>query len=283
MADLAAVEEVRRILENPATSAGLDLRQRQYGEHLLAVVLMEQALIHEHLDDGPGGLVRYGRAVELLEPLVKIRPELAKDLAAAWMHKGNALRSLGRLAEAIEAHERAIGIHEPLAKTRPELANDLAAAWMNKGNALDSLGRLAEAIEAYAQAIRIYEMMVPVRREHGLDLAKCYFNKGGTLLNAGRIEAARGTCEQAIALCLGLEKDDSRPLLKSILHSSRQLKLQIEQMASQMPRILPTGNPTMALLEQRRNIEYQQALAAWQALPLLKRWRTRKPQPPAQM
>ena len=202
------------------------------------------------------------------------------------MNKGSALlgqaRQGGALAGAqfVEGFGRDIGIsvsYEEMVKSSPEFANMLA------GFTLKSQGTAAESIEAYDQAIRIYEVLVPVRRELGLDLANCYFNKGLALLTADQIEAASGTCEQAIALCVAFEKYDSRAELKSLLHESRQLRLQIEQEASQRPRVYPTEGPTVAQLAQRQNIEYQQALAAWQALPLLKRWRTKKPKPPAEV
>jgi hypothetical protein len=47
--------------------------------------------------------------------------------------------------------------------------------------------------------------------------------------------------------------------------------------AVDIPTPHPNADPNQA---SRMNIEYQQALAAWHALPWLKRVRTRKPEPP---
>ena len=82
----------------------------------------------------------YDKAIAILEDLVieQKRDELANDLAAAYMNKGVAFTSLGRLNEAIDEYDKAIAIREDLVfeQNRDELANDLAMAYMNKGTAL---------------------------------------------------------------------------------------------------------------------------------------------------
>jgi tetratricopeptide (TPR) repeat protein len=70
------------------------------------------------------------------------RRELAPNLAAALMNKGNALQSLGQLREAIASHDAALELYQLLVEEqgRTELAPGLAKALLNKGLALQRLG-----------------------------------------------------------------------------------------------------------------------------------------------
>ena len=110
----------------------LGTRTRQDLEYRFAATLMNQALIHEQLDDTFGQLAHYERAIHLLRPLAKARGEsqpalrlkLANGLASAYTNNGTALARQGKLSEAIAMYDRAIEIREALAATHPELADD---------------------------------------------------------------------------------------------------------------------------------------------------------------
>ncbi len=141
---------------------------------------------------------------KLLEYLVysKGRPELANDLAAAYLNKGVALYSLGKLNEAILEYEKAIGIREKLVQQgRGELANELAKAYLNKGVALQGLGKLNEAILEYEKAIAILAPLVQQGRgELANDLAAAYLNKGVALYSLEKPNEAILEYEKAIGI-----------------------------------------------------------------------------------
>ena len=127
----------------------------------------------------------------------------------AYMNKGVALDSLGRLNEAVAEYDKAIAIREDLVfeQKRDELANDLAMAYMNKGVALDSLGRLNEAVAEYDKAIAILEDLVNEQKRDELanDLAMAYMNKGIALNSLGRLNEAVAEydkCEKVRQACL---------------------------------------------------------------------------------
>ena len=132
VADLAAYEEAQRAVEHRLAQVnyahaelevveGRELalsNTAQSGWELLARVLMEKALIHEQVDDTPGELRQYERAVAIYEQLVKARPTLASELALASMNKGTALLGQGKIAEATASYDRATAMHHAL-RLRP--------------------------------------------------------------------------------------------------------------------------------------------------------------------
>ncbi|HSK72410.1 MAG TPA: tetratricopeptide repeat protein, partial [Pyrinomonadaceae bacterium] len=123
-------------------------------------------------------------------------------IATAYLNKGNALWSLGRLNEAIDEYNKAIEIREKLVEAgRTELSSDLAMAYMNKGTALDSLGRSNEAINEYDKAIEIYEKLVAAgRTELSSNLAAAYMNKGVAFEGKNNSAEAVAIFGQAIEL-----------------------------------------------------------------------------------
>ncbi len=125
------------------------------------------------------GRSRYRAVLDLMEnvigilrPLVEAgRTELANDLAAALMNKGNAQQGLGELRAAIQSYDEAIGILRPLVEAgRTELANDLAAALMNKGNVLAQEDRWQEAIDCYDKGIALWQAQIEAGRTHFLPM-----------------------------------------------------------------------------------------------------------------
>jgi tetratricopeptide (TPR) repeat protein len=146
------------------------------------------------------------RAERLAKHLVEVEGgvELANDLAAALMNKGNALLLLGHHKEAIDCYDEAIEIRRRLVEVegRVELENDLASALMNKGNALSYLGHPKEAIDCYEEAIGIYRRLVEVegRVELENDLAGALMNKGVALSDLGRLSEALQCYDEGIGL-----------------------------------------------------------------------------------
>jgi tetratricopeptide (TPR) repeat protein len=163
------------------------------------------------------------RAERLARHLVEVegRVELENDLAGALVNKGNALRYLGRLEEAIDYYDEAIEIFKRLVEVegRVELENDLAGALMNKGVALSLLGRLKEAIDCYDEAIGIYRRLVEVegRVELADYLATALMSKGNALSDLGRLEEAIDCHDEAIGIRRRLVEVEGRVELADYL------------------------------------------------------------------
>lgn len=99
----------------------------------------------------------FEKAIAMLEPLVKIRPEgeeAAIDLADNLSALGVCYYSLGRLELAEPFVRRALALHRQLAgEFHPHTANDL----LNLGEIEAALTRYAEAEKYYSEAIQIME------------------------------------------------------------------------------------------------------------------------------
>ena len=111
-------------------------------------------------------------AIASYETAIKLKP----DYAEAHSNRGNALLDLKRLDEAIVSYDRAI-------KIKP----DYAEAYSNRGNVFLELKRLDEAIVSYDQAIKIKP-----------DHAEAYYSRGVTLVELGRLEQAVASYDLAI-------------------------------------------------------------------------------------
>ncbi|HEX3666493.1 MAG TPA: tetratricopeptide repeat protein [Rhizomicrobium sp.] len=96
--------------------------------------------------------------------------------AEAHVNKGNALRSLGRAAEAIESFDQAIAL-------RP----DLAEAHYNRGNALTDLKRYDDARASYERAIALRP-----------NFPEAHFNCGNVLQLLGRQNDAIASYDRAL-------------------------------------------------------------------------------------
>ncbi|MBK8084294.1 MAG: protein kinase [Devosia sp.] len=182
VADLAAYEEARRILASQVEQLDVGTAPRQDRERELAMTLLNKALIHEQLDDTPGQLAHYHRAIELLESLVNTRPELVwagsprpsrptivlsastshrehpprtglTYPAPAWTSKGDAPKP----GPARRGLSRPTIAPSTSSRRWRDTGLELATASMNKGNALADLGQLDEAITAHDRAIDIFE------------------------------------------------------------------------------------------------------------------------------
>jgi serine/threonine protein kinase len=91
IADLAAYEEARRIFQRLVVSGRKDL------EPQLADLCMEKAFVHQNVDDIPGAVALYDRALAIRERLVlqEGRAELRGDLARVTLYRAETLLTLG--------------------------------------------------------------------------------------------------------------------------------------------------------------------------------------------
>ncbi|MCW8383685.1 tetratricopeptide repeat protein [Streptomyces justiciae] len=113
-----------------------------------------------------------------------------RDLEAeAWGELGNALRSVGRSEEAIEALIR--GLYHSAGNPLRE-----PAAWNDLGLALEQAGRMEDAIDAFTRACRLYRADDDRGRE-----AIALSNLGAALLRRpGRLTEALDTLTRALHL-----------------------------------------------------------------------------------
>ncbi len=115
-----------------------------------------------------------GRGAELIGQAIKVDP----DNAAAYLNRGNALKDLRRLDEALSCYNKAIA-----------LKSNLVDAHSNRSIVLYYLGRLDEALKSYDRTIALKP-----------DHAEAYNNRGIVLLDLNRPDEALVSCEKAIAL-----------------------------------------------------------------------------------
>ncbi|MGH9794536.1 MAG: tetratricopeptide repeat protein [Candidatus Acidiferrales bacterium] len=128
--------------------------------HLLGLLSCQTGRTHE--------------SVGLIRRAISVRPRIAPFHS----NLGNALLSLGLLAEAIESFERALGI-DPRS----------LEAHLNLGNALQQQGKLADAVAHYRIALR-----------HRPDCPEAHNNLGNALAAMGRAMEAQAALGQALRL-----------------------------------------------------------------------------------
>ena len=154
----------------------------QTGHYLLAVTLMDKAIAI----DGKSAMAHNSRG-NVLKELNRLDEALASygraiQLAAAYAeaynNRGTVLQELARLDEALASYERAI-----------QLKTDYAEAYYNRGNTLQALRRFDAALASHEQAIKLKAGYV-----------EAYNNRGNALQALQRFEAALASYELAIQL-----------------------------------------------------------------------------------
>jgi protein O-GlcNAc transferase len=115
-----------------------------------------------------------GRGEELMAQAIRVDP----DNAPAYLNRGNALKDLRRLDEALACYNKAIA-----------LKSNLVDAHSSRSLVLYYLRRLDEALAGYDRTIALKP-----------DHAEAYNNRGIVLLDLNRPEDALVSCEKAIAL-----------------------------------------------------------------------------------
>jgi protein O-GlcNAc transferase len=145
-------------------------------------------------------------ALDWLERLLRLRP----DLAATHYNRGNALRAVGRLADAAASYEQAL-----------RLQPDFAEALNNLGTTLWDLRRPEESLRSYQRALELRPRYVSAANnlgkalrefgraeealqhlEHALSLdpkhLAAWINRGNVLRDLGRLREAAASFETAL-------------------------------------------------------------------------------------
>ena len=116
----------------------------------------------------------YLLAEELISKAIKTNP----TSASAFLNRGNALKELCRLDDALQSYDKAIAIN-------PKFAD----AYNNRGNVLKELNRLDDALQSFDKSIAINP-----------DFAMAYYNRGKALHDLKRLEDAVESYDKAIAI-----------------------------------------------------------------------------------
>jgi len=116
----------------------------------------------------------FSRGEELIAQAIKVDP----DNAVAYLNRGNALKELRRLDDALGCYRKAIA-----------LKSNLVDAHSNRSIVLYYLRRLDEALASYDRTIALKP-----------DHAEAYNNRGIVLFELNRLDDALVSCEKAIAL-----------------------------------------------------------------------------------
>jgi tetratricopeptide (TPR) repeat protein len=204
IADLAAYQEAYRIFDRLVVSGRKDL------EITLAAHCIFQAAIHLALDDIPGALHLYDRAIALHQaPLSQEgSPDAAYGLAGAYSDKGNALRSLGDNSAAVAQYDRALDLYSrlsPLAldeEVRHGITAALAQVYGKKAEAVRAMGDNRTAVAIFDQAIAAAEQVVSEESQAdlGSEFAAFYVGKAIALRGLGDDRAALALYDRALGI-----------------------------------------------------------------------------------
>jgi tetratricopeptide (TPR) repeat protein len=249
VADLAVYEEARAILERKLSAEGPE------HQAVLAALCVQKAFVHTSLDDRPGALALFDRALELWEDLITVQGQRqhTASLARTLLHKADTLRVLGETAEAVPLYDRVVALWERLdnRKRRRELREDLAEAHLNKGVAVRSLGDLRTALDLFDRAIDLWEEVV--NRDHqeeaANDLARAYLTKASAVSVRGDAGAALTLCDEAIKIRRRLVQRDGRRELEADLARAYLQKANVLRMQSNVKAALPVYDLALGLWE----------------------------------
>jgi serine/threonine-protein kinase len=185
------IEEERLDDAEAAVRGALPLLQQRLGVHTDVAAALER-LAEILVDRG-----RYGDALPPAERALTIRERLLGPanprVAYALSALGNALRGLGRHAEAERHHRRAVELQAALGDSI-----ELALALDELGSDLQAAGRLDDAWAAFARAAAIRERKLPPEdADRGVSL----FHLGDVLWRQKRAAEAEAKLRAALAIC----------------------------------------------------------------------------------
>jgi len=148
------------------------------------------------------------KGLEFIDKSLAVQPNFAE----ARCNRGNVLKELGRLDEALASYERAIALKPDFVEAhynrgivlqalgRPDasvasydraiaLRPSYVEAHFNRGAALSELGRLGDALASYDRVVALRP-----------NFAQAHNNRGNVLKDLERLDEALASCDRAIAL-----------------------------------------------------------------------------------
>jgi len=198
--DLEIYEELERLYSKLEESVEYPLSLD------LATIQIRKATIHEYLNDMPGAIQIYDKAVGILKSLPQNTAPLMQlsRLMECAIQKGKLQRQLGNRREAIDTMEKALTLTKtyPL-KSDPDIVKgNLSAFYSYLAVNHAELGEFNRAIERFDAGIAIMSELVEIGDSgiHREQLARQFINKAIILKNMGQIENAGKLYDQAAEL-----------------------------------------------------------------------------------
>ncbi|MEZ6140859.1 MAG: tetratricopeptide repeat protein [Zavarzinella sp.] len=144
----------------------------------------------------------------------KVHNHFANSLINALVGKGNRLKELGRLQEAMPCYDEAIAIHSALNNgDQSDRANELLLAQKGKGETFQLMGRLHEAVGCYDEAIASLRRLVENgQTELTTDLSYALVSKGLALDEMGQLHEAVACYDEAISILRQLVENGRKEL-----------------------------------------------------------------------
>jgi tetratricopeptide (TPR) repeat protein len=191
----------------------------------------------------------------------------------------------GNLDAASAAYGESLRIRRDLSDPhQPQSLRDVYVSLDNVGGVEMARGNLDAASAAYGEMLRICRGLSDPQQPQTLcDVSVSLLNVGGVEMARGKHGKARKNFEESLRILTNLERDGK--LFPQWRNDITWVKQQLARLDSEtrggaqvgVPRSHPGADADRAAA---LNIAYQKDLAAWNALPFLKRLRTKKPQPP---
>ena len=242
----------------------------------------------EARDDLDGALAAYQASLDIRERLARADPTNAgwqRDLSVSHVSIGDVRKARGDLDGALAAYQAGLDIAERLNRADPTNAGwqrDLSVSHNKIGDLRQARGDLDGALAAYQASHDIFERLAradPTNAKWQRDLFLSYY-KLGDVARKSHKPAWRAYWQRAYEILSSLM---ARGVFVSAndTNALAQLRARLEGPDPFTPVDTPMPDPQHdANRAQRLNLEYQEKLAAWEALPWWKRWRTPEPQPP---
>jgi len=188
-----------------------------------------------------------------------------RDYAAMLIAKGEILRNLPKLPEAIAEFGKAIALLEPLAdvEQQPRLAFDLGAAYLNNGAALQDLMKLEDALAESEKAVSILKPLFDAGSDQlkAKSLAIAYANRGDALRALERFSEAADEQQKAIAILEPLVQLEKQSSLADTLARVYVYKGLALFSAGQYLEAAEVNNKGISILEYLINVQEQSHLA----------------------
>jgi len=232
-------------------------------------LLNERGLTLGDLGDTAAAIADFAQSICLSQALRsqlgdQFPPDMAVNLAVAYVNRGNALRGQGDTAAAFDDYTQAnsylVALRNQLGDQFPQgMAHILASVYTSRGAALSGLHDIAAALADHAQAISLLDTLriqlsTQFPPDMALSLAGTYMNRGISLDNQGETAAALADFEQAISVFEALR---------------RQLGSQfLPDMASSLASVyLSRGNALRGLGDSAAALaDFEQAISVFEAL-----------------
>jgi tetratricopeptide (TPR) repeat protein len=191
----------------------------------------------------------------------------------------------GNLDAASAAYGESLRIARGLSDPQqPQTLRDVSVSLNNVGGVEMARGNLDAASAAYGESLRIRRGLWDPQQPQTLrDVSVSLNNVGGVEMARGKHGEARKNFEESLRVLTNLQRDGK--LFPQWRNDIAWVKQQLVRLDSEtrggaqvdIPRGHPGADADRAVA---LNIAYLKDLAAWNALPFLKRLRTKKPQPP---